>query len=289
VDHGQVSIRLVRLAMMIVDSQIHIWAADTLERPWPTNTPAKPHRSVPLTAEGVLAEMDGAGVSRAILVPPSWEGSRNDLSLQAARAHPNRFAVMGRLDTADPRTRHAMPTWCREQGMLGIRLTVRLPEEIEQLVNPDWDWIWAEAEAAQVPVMFFPYGHLPHVDALARRHPDLSLTIDHMAAYRTQGPEAFRDIDQLVALARYPNVAVKVSAVPFYSAEPYPFADTHDYVRRAFEAFGPKRTFWGSDLSRMRCPYRETVTMFTNELSWLRDEDLEMVMGKALCAWLRWP
>jgi hypothetical protein len=33
-------------------------------------------------------------------------------------------------------------------------------------------------------------------------------------------------------------------------------------------------------------PYRQIVTMFTEELPWLRGEDLEMVMGKALCEWL---
>jgi L-fuconolactonase len=32
-----------------------------------------------------------------IIVPPSWEGERNDLALVAARLHPDRFAVMGRL------------------------------------------------------------------------------------------------------------------------------------------------------------------------------------------------
>ena len=43
-----------------------------------------------------LKEMDAAGVARVVIVPPSWEGDRNDLALEAARLHPDRFAVMGR-------------------------------------------------------------------------------------------------------------------------------------------------------------------------------------------------
>ena len=35
--------------MLIVDSQVHIWAADSPERPWPARH--KPHRPEPITAE----------------------------------------------------------------------------------------------------------------------------------------------------------------------------------------------------------------------------------------------
>ena len=56
------------------------------------------------TKDFLLAEMSKAGVDRIIIVPPSWEGDRNDLALAAAQAHPERFAVMGR-----PISMHRMP------------------------------------------------------------------------------------------------------------------------------------------------------------------------------------
>ena len=67
--------------MMIVDSQVHIWAADTPERPWPPGQAARAHTPTPLTAEKLLEKMDAAGVARAVLVPPSWEGDRIDYAL----------------------------------------------------------------------------------------------------------------------------------------------------------------------------------------------------------------
>jgi L-fuconolactonase len=81
--------------MLIVDAQVHIWAANTPERPWPAR--AEPHRA-PLGKDELLAEMDKAGVDRVVIVPPSWEGDGNDLAIEAARSHPGRFAVMGRFD-----------------------------------------------------------------------------------------------------------------------------------------------------------------------------------------------
>ena len=50
----------------------------------------------PYGYEQLVADMDRAGVDRAILVPPSFDGDRNDYALEAVRKHPDRFAIMGR-------------------------------------------------------------------------------------------------------------------------------------------------------------------------------------------------
>src|SRR5688500_751130 len=105
--------------MLIVDSQVHIWGADTPERPWPKRAP--PQRPVPLSADDLLGEMNAAGVDRVVIVPPSWEGDRNDLALAAAQAHPDRFAVMGRLDPQSPASRRKIEGWLKQPGMLGLR------------------------------------------------------------------------------------------------------------------------------------------------------------------------
>jgi hypothetical protein len=42
--------------------------------------------------------------------------------------------------------------------------------------------------------------------------------------------------------------------------------------------------FWGTDITRMR----QCVTLFTEELPWLKGRDLELVMGEAACNWLGW-
>ena len=59
-------------------------------------------------------------------------------------------------------------------------------------------------------------------------------------------------------------------------------------MARALDAFGAKRVFWGSDISRLRCTYRQCVTMFTEEMPWLKGSDLEWVMGRGVCEWLGW-
>ncbi|RPI41164.1 MAG: hypothetical protein EHM59_20760, partial [Betaproteobacteria bacterium] len=58
------------------------------------------------------------------------------------------------------------------------------------------------------------------------------------------GSTAVRDLDKLLAVARRPNCAVKVSALPAYTNDTYPFRRVHPYVRRVYDSFGPRRMFW---------------------------------------------
>ncbi|HVC51160.1 MAG TPA: amidohydrolase family protein [Stellaceae bacterium] len=274
--------------MLIADAQVHIWAADTPERSWPQGHAHRAHRPVPFTAADLLGEMDGAGVARAVIVPPSWEGDRNDLALVAAAHHPDRFAVMGRppLDTRDP---HALDRWREQPGMLGIRVTTAGAGARALFTDPDGDWLWAAAERNELPAMVSPPGLLPEIGRLAERYPGMRFVIDHLALVRDAKDEAaFGDIDKLVALARHPNVAAKASALPRYSSEPYPYRRLHPFLRRVFDAFGPRRFFWGTDLTGIPCSYRQAITLFTEELPWLAGDNLDLVMGRALCDWLGW-
>jgi L-fuconolactonase len=276
--------------MMIVDSQVHIWAADTPERPWPPGQAARAHQPVPLTAEGLLQKMDAAGVTRAVLVPPSWEGDRNDVALAAAHRYPDRFAVMGRISLEAPESRAEFLPLTRTTGMLGLRFTFHTKEQQKLLTGRAADWLWPAAAAARVPLMVHPPHSLHLIDEIAARHPELRLVIDHLGLMRPKlDHEAFANLPELLALARCPNIAVKASAVTDYSGEPYPHPILHGYLRRVFDAFGPKRMFWGSDISRVRHPYRQMITLFTEELAWLGEEDKAWIMGRGLCEWLNWP
>ncbi len=127
--------------MFVTDAQIHIWGANAPERPWPAGGEARTHRVRPLDAREVLEEMDAAGVDRTVIVPPSWEGDRNDLALDAARRYPERFAVMGRLDLRHPE-RVDLAHWRDEPGMLGVRLTFHVDTAVS-----DAEWLWPRGRA----------------------------------------------------------------------------------------------------------------------------------------------
>lgn len=267
--------------MLITDSQVHLWNAGT-PNPW--------HRQIPAyTANDVLQEMDDAGVDRAVIVPPMWMGDTNDLALEAAQQHPDRLAVLGRLSLGDPASRTLLDDWNSQPGMLGLRFTFSKPEEFTWLTEDSLEWLWAGAERAGIPVMVMISGYLPEVEKIASRHPDLRLCIDHMGLVRNAVDDAaFADLPLLLALAAHPNVVVKTTSLPCYSTALYPYTALHPYIRQTYDAFGPSRMFWGSDVTRLTSTYRQCVTLITEELDWLSEADKELIMGRAIGDWLGW-
>src|SRR4026207_643875 len=109
--------------MDIVDSQVHLWAAESPSRPWPPGRAAEAQKPYQILKETLLFPMDLAGASRMVLGPPSAEGDRNDAALEAARAYPDRFGVMGRLALGDPASRALVADWRKQPRKVGMPFT----------------------------------------------------------------------------------------------------------------------------------------------------------------------
>jgi L-fuconolactonase len=276
--------------MIIIDAQVHVWPPESPERPYIKDDASKPHRPVPLRYEDLLHEMATAGVDRAILVPPSWEGYRNDYALEAARKYPDRFAVMGKVALNNTANREQLPTWLDQPGMLGFRISFRHRGTHAILDDGTADWLWSDCERYDIPVMIFAPFAVKKIGEIAERYPGLRIIVDHMGLnVQWKGKDLTPGVDLLLTFARYENVGVKASCLPCYVDEPYPYPRLHPQIRRVVDAFGPRRIFWGTDLSQLPCAYRQAVTLFTEELRFLSAHDKEWMMGRALSEWLRWP
>ena len=270
--------------MLIVDAQVHIWANHK-----PTNAN---HRQVETyAADDLLAEMDEAGVHAAVIHPPaSWDPDSNELAVEAARRHPDRLAILGNFPLDDPTSRTRVDGWKQRPGMLGLRFALLQPHQRTWPTDGTMDWLWPAAERAGLPIALLAATYLPTVGQIAERHPRLKLIVDHLGRPSgTKDDAAWANLPEMLALARHPNVAIKATGAPSYSSAPYPYRNIHDHLRRILDAFGPARMFWGTDITRMPCPWRQCVTLFTEQLPWLRGRDLELVMGRGVCDWLGWP
>ena len=265
--------------MPVVDAQVHLWGKGTT---------LPPHRPTPYLMEEALSDMDAAGVDRAVLHPPSWDADSNELSVEAARAHPDRFAILGRFALDRPESRGLIEGWKSRPGMRGLRFTFLQPHQKSWPTDGTMGWLWPAAEKAGLPVALLATDFLPLVGQIAERHPGLKLIVDHMGAIRgNKGDAAFAHLPQLLALARHPNIAVKATGGPSYATDAYPFNSLHKPYRALYDAFGPRRMFWGTDITRMPCSWRECVTHFA-ELPWLPAADRELIMGQAICDWIGW-
>ena len=267
--------------MLIVDAQVHIWSS---------GMPSGQHRQVSsFSAEECLQEMAAAGVDAVVLHPPGWDVNGVDVAVAAATKYPDNFAILGHFPLDKPETRGLIDNWKSRPGMLGLRYAFTQPHQQNWMTDGTMDWLWPAAERAWVPIALMASNYLPQVAQIAERHPGLRLLIDHYARARDASDDAAHaNQPALLALARFPNVAVKATGAPGNSSAPYPYRNIHKYTEQIFDAFGPTRTFWGTDITRMPCSWKQCVTMFTQEMPFLKGRDLEQVMGRAVCAWIGW-
>ena len=266
-----------------------MWKASSPDRPWVPGT--RPQLPEPFTIERLVPMMDEAGVDRVIIVPPNLEGDRLDYAQEAVKRYPRRFAIMGRISLNDPTAARRFPAWKEQLGVLGIRLNIA-GDQAAWLSDGTADWFWPAAEQAGIPVSFLTTGQTYRFAGIADRHPQLVLIIDHMgvSSATVKNKSVPAAIDQSLALAKYPNVSVKLSAAPLLSSELYPFRDLTPYIRRLFDAYGPQRCYWGTDITNSfaKATYRQRITHFTEELNFLSEDDRDWIMGRAIITRLGW-
>ena len=172
--------------------------------------------------------------------------------------------------------------------MLGFRFTFLQPQQKSWPGDGTMDWLWPAAERAGLPVALLAGEFLPLVGEIAGRYPELEAIVGTWRRCARQGRRRLRAPAGAGGLARHPNIAVKATGGPSYAEDAYPFRSLHPYYRRLYDAFGPARLFWGTDITRMPCSWRHCVTALTEEMPFLSERDQELIMGRALCDWIGW-
>src|SRR5262249_45960891 len=211
-------------------------------------------------------------------------GTRNShaLAIEACRLHGERFAILGRIPLDQPQRRAEIETWRQQPGMVGLRYTFLQPHMKSWPSDGTMDWLWPAAERLGLPVALLAGEFLPLIGRIGERHPGLRLIVDHFGVARgNKDDAAVVPMPQLLALAKHPNIALKVTGGPQYVTDPYPFRSLQPRYKAIYDAFGPERMFWGTDITRMPCTWRECVTAFAEHQPWLSERDKSLIMGQA--------
>jgi predicted TIM-barrel fold metal-dependent hydrolase len=230
-----------------------------------------------------------------VLVQTVPQGYDNVLLLETAAAHRGTFAVVGVLDPFSPDVEEDVAAFRETPFVLGLRIVALSEERLGWLHGGGYDRLLAAAERVELPVFVYAPRHLDAVEMLAERHSGLLLVLDHIGLPQppvlAAAEDPWTDFAHVLRLARVPNVALKCTALPTLSREPYPFADLRPALRRLVEAYGPERLMWGTDITR------ETIGHTYGEaLGWLLeadvlrpDEQAQLLGGtlRSLCDWER--
>ena len=271
-----------------IDSQVHAYERNSPERPWQGFLDGPDE----VTGDDMVAAMDAVGVDGALLVSP-YSMYRFDASyaLEVYAKHPGRFGIIRPFDPESETIADAMAEWTGTPGVVGARIMLTYGEYEGD--HPGLHAILAAAGQAGVPVNIMAAGHLPILRELARRNPGTQIVIDHVGLAQPRHPpappEPFAELDSVLAMAEFDNVAIKISGACTLAHEPFPYPDIWEPLGRMFEAFGFERCLWGTDWTRASnvLTYEQGVEAFrvTDTLS---DSERAMLMGGALTKVYGW-
>ena len=275
--------------MPVIDAQVHAYERDHPGRPWHAALPGPPA----VTGDDMVREMDAVGVDGALLVSP-WTMYRYDASyaLEIGRRHPGRFGLIAPIDPRADDPADDVTRWASQPGAVGVRLMF-WGERSADADHPGLDRVCAAAARAALPVCVLCWEHLAALDALATRHPATRFVLDHLGVLQPFAPpppaDPFAALGDVLALARHPHVAIKVTGVCTLSHEAFPFPDLREPLSRVFDAFGLERCLWGTDWTRATAlvSYREAVDAF-REPSWLAASDRAALMGGSAARLFGW-
>ena len=207
-----------------IDSQVHAYERNRPERPWRGFLQGPDE----VTGDDMVAAMDAVGVDGALLVSPfAMYGYEASYALEVYAKHPGKFGLIKPFDPQSESIADEMAEWTGTPGVVGAR--IMLAYEPFEAEDPGLNRILAAGAHAGVPVNIMCSGKLPLLRELVRRHPDTQVVIDHVGLVQPfvppPPPEPFADLANVISLAEFDNVAIKISGACTLSHEPFPYPD----------------------------------------------------------------
>lgn len=270
----------------MVDSHHHFWDPGRFDYPWLAGAELAPirRRFGPEDLQPLLSE---AGVERTVLVQTISDLEETSEFLAVAERTEFVAGVVGWADLTDPRLAEVLRGLQAGPGgghLVGIRHQVHDEADPHWLLLPDVQrGIAAVGDAGLVYDLLVRTRELPAAVETARRHPQVSFVLDHLAKPRIAG-ERFDGSwsEALAPLAELPNVSCKLSGMvteaEWSSWKP---EDLQPYVERVLDLFGPERCLFGSDwpVCLIAASYSQVLEALRASLAGLGEDARAGVLG----------
>lgn len=273
----------------IVDTHMHVWRIDPPRYTLEQTLPDVPLPTTDAPIEDVLADNAAAGITHTVLVQPSTAGDNNTYIVECAAARPETFAAHG-LINPDRRDNAADLRRWMARGMAGLRFNM--------VRDPDPAWInaprnyplWEAAQelGAVINVQLYP-PQAWRLYEVAHRFPGVRVIVDHLGKPDITERAPYDSYRMVLALARLPNMYVKVSELRLASrTRQYPYRDVFPWVKMLYDTFGAPRLLWGTGYPgpHRLLPLDKELAIIREHLPFLLEDDKRWILGRtAMTIW----
>jgi predicted TIM-barrel fold metal-dependent hydrolase len=241
-----------------VDPHVHLWDHSRAGLSWVLHDPAwehprlkgawrldEPRYSVPQ----YRTEVAGLGVEKMVHIQAASPGCgpAETAWLQGlADVHGWPNAIIGPCDLADPGASALIDEQARHANFRGVRDTA----DGSRIGSREWlDGFHSLLALGGVCDVMVPFDHFDQVLAVARRHPDATIVLEHAGLPVVSRLDAYFEQWRatLARLAAAPNVVCKVSALSSGAVPNFFTASIRRWVLTCIELFGPQRCMFASN------------------------------------------
>jgi predicted TIM-barrel fold metal-dependent hydrolase len=284
---GGAMLQAARPAGVLIDTHVHLFADDQKRFPYAPGATYRP-KAQPL--EGYLSFVRQARINHTVIVHPEpYQDDHRYLEYCFAQEpEPGYFKGTCLFDPIAPDTTARMEALVRKHPDRIVAL--RVHENLKGGTPPttsgairDRDmkspamletWRKAHELGLAIQMHFIPY-YAPQIQALAEQFRQMPVILDHLAR---AGQGSAAEYDQVLKLARLPQVYMKYSGVNYSSKAGYPFRDAQPLVRRTFDSFGADRMIWGGMGMNME-EFERNVVVFEEMFAFASEADRAKIRG----------
>lgn len=269
----------------IIDIHPHIVSDDLVRYPHNPMHNVKPsHWTLArrVTIEGLIAEMDRAGVAKAALVQAaSCYSHDNSYLCDSLARYPGRFTGVGFVDVLEPHALakiHAL----MERGISGLRLFTATSSggfDLSELNDARLLRVWQLCGEAELSMALQADGTcMAQVAEVAKRFPKVKFVLDHVARPDVSDGPPYAKAASLFTLAPIENIFLKLTPRIMEDSRQGD-ASPETLFPLLVERFGSDRLAWGSNFPASEGDYTARLNEARSCLSWVSEKDREWIFG----------
>lgn len=274
-----------------------VWTSDGIDYSKQYLPPSM--RNLESTPEYLIAQMDYAGVDRAVLQNCHLYGRLNEYIADTVMQYPDRFWGLAMVDewrVDDPEQLHALDMAIHDLGLHALWFNTgslgmhRRKETIDDPVFfPFWDRVREIGILVFWNVTTGTKGRDAYLSELAafrqwlEHYPEIPCVLAHgLTISRFMENGVAKIPEEAWYATDAPNVISELLFPIFQRAiYDYPFVEVQPIIREYYERLGPDRLCWGTDMPNVErhATYRQSQTYLRDYCEFIPRPDMDKILG----------
>jgi len=268
---------------MKIDSHQHYWHFNTADYGWMGENMSVIKRDFLPT--DLLPELKSIDFDGSVAVQARQSLEETNWLLQLADEHPHIKGVVGWLDLQSEQAEEQIAAFAKHHKAVGVRHVIHDEEDLDFMLRPAFirGVQLLEKYDLVYDILIFPT-HLANTIEFVKQFSDKQIfVVDHIAKPLIKDGIVSPWKEDIVALAKFPNVYCKVSGmVTEADWNTWKPENIRPYLDVIMEAFGPERILIGSDwpVCLVAGKYSEVMQVVIDYISTFTEKEQALMLGE---------